>query len=205
MARIAIIGTGRMAVNLGVGWMRAGHTVVYGSRNPEMTPHLAEAAPGAALMGHNEALDGADVVVLAIPFGAVEGFAAHHAMALKHTLVIDISNPFDNLPDNRISAAEMTAAAIGAGARVVAAFKDNFHETLAEPVDKNGVTRDVHYAGDSEEDKRIVKGLVEDLGFHPVDCGSLKNARALDVMVPLMVELDARYGGRRRSSWKFLT
>jgi predicted dinucleotide-binding enzyme len=99
----------------------------------------------------------------------------------------------------------MTAKAFGAGARVVAGFKDNFWETFDEPVEDEGMMRDVHLASDDEQAKGIVSGLVDDLGFRAIDCGALKNARALDAMAPLLVELDRRYtGGSRRSMWKFV-
>ncbi len=205
MTHIAIIGTGRMARGLGIGWARKGHTIVFGSRDPSAKADLPSQVPGATVTTPEEALKGAEVVVLAIPYVAVEPFAREHAEALREKLVIDISNPFHHLPDNRVSGAEITAAAIGPGARVVAAFKDNFANTLLEPVYPNGIVRDVHFAGDHEEDKRIVSQLIRDLGFHPVDCGPLRNARVLDVMVPLMIELDRRYaGGKGMSSWKFL-
>lgn len=204
MARIAIIGTGRMATGLGVGWARAGHEVVFGSRTPEKPSGRAAAIEGTRIVGYGEALDGAEVIVITLPFTAVEGFAAQHAAALRGRLVIDISNPFNHLPDNRTSAPEITAKAIGPGARVAAAFKTNFAETLLDPVDAGGVARDVFFVSDSEADAEIVKGLIESLGFRAVDCGPLKNARVLDGMVPLLVELDARYGGRRKSSWKLL-
>ena len=206
MTEIAIIGTGRMGRGLGAGWARKGHTIVFGSRTPEAHRDLTVQIPNAQVTTPAEALRGAEVVVLAIPYVAVEPFARTHAEALRDKVVIDISNPFHHLPDNRISGAEITAAAIGPGARVVAAFKDNFANTLLDPVDPNGIVRDVHFAGDHEEDKRLVSRLIEDLGFHPVDCGPLRNARVLDAMVPLMIELDRRYGGGQGlSSWKFLT
>ena len=205
MARIAIIGTGRMATGLAAGWAARGHQVVLGSRDPAARAEVLARVGGATLAGIDAALEGAEVVVLAIPFVAVEPFARAHAAQLQGRLVIDISNPFGHLPDNRIAGAEITAAAIGPGARVVAAFKDNFWQTLAQPVGPHGIVRDVHFAGDNEADKRIVTRLIEDLGFRPIDCGPLKNARVLDAMVPLMLELDERYNARARtSSWKFL-
>jgi NADPH-dependent F420 reductase len=205
MARIAIIGTGRMATGLAAGWAARGHEVVLGSRDPAARAEVLARASGATLAGIDAALEDAEVVVLAIPFAAVEPFARARAAQLQGRLVIDISNPFGHLPDNRIAGAEITAAAIGPGARVVAAFKDNFWQTLAQPVGPHGIVRDVHFAGDNEADKRIVTRLIEDLGFRPIDCGPLKNARVLDAMVPLMLELDERYNARARtSSWKFL-
>lgn len=205
MTRIAIIGTGRMGSPLGTAWSRAGHQITFGSRRPEAKANLLTEVAGAKLTSQAEALLEAEVVVIALPYLVVEPFARDHAAQLQDKLVIDISNPFSHLPDNRISGAEITAAAIGPQARVVAAFKDNFWLTLFEPLDPNGLPRDVHFAGDHEADKQVVKQLIEDLGFRPVDCGALKNARVLDVMVPLMIELDQRYAGGHKSSWKFLT
>jgi predicted dinucleotide-binding enzyme len=155
------------------------------------------------VVAHKDVLRGAEVVILAVPYRAVEAFARDHANDLRNKVVVDISNPFD-APDTRVAGAEVTARAIGAGARVIAAFKDNFAGTLREPKDAQGRQRDVHFAGDEETAKRLFAKLVEDIGFLPVDCGVLRNARALDAMVPLMIELDRRYGGQGRSSWKFL-
>lgn len=199
---ISLIGTGRMASNLAQGWLKAGHTIRFGSRQPEGKSPIS----GVIFTTHEEALKAAEVVVLGMPFIAVKPFAEQQANLLRNKLVIDISNPFENLPDNRISGAEITAQAIGAGARVVAAFKANFWETLLEPVDpQSGLARDVHYAGDNPQDKQIAAQLIADLGFQAVDCGPLRNARILDGMVPLIVELDRLYAsGQHRLSWKLL-
>ena len=204
--QIGIIGTGRMACGLAEGWLKAGHAVQLGSRQPESKAGSLGTLAGAPVAGVEETLAAAEVVVLGIPFVAVKPFARQYAAQLRNRLVIDISNPFANLPDNRISGPEITAQAIGAGARVVAAFKANFWETLLEPIDPQTQTRrDVQYVGDGQADKATVAGLIEDLGFRPVDCGPLRNARILDGMVPLIVELDQRYGqGSHRLSWKLL-
>jgi predicted dinucleotide-binding enzyme len=195
-----------MGSNLGRGWLKAGHQVVWGSRQPETTGDLLGQVSGARQASHDEAMDGSEVVVMAVPFRAVEPFARAHAAALRDKLVIDISNPFDHLPDNRVAGAEITADAIGSGARVVAAFKTNFWRTLSEPIDPRvGLVRDVLIAGDDESDKEIVGQLVRDLGFLPVNCGVLHNGRILDGMVPLIIELDRRFAqGEGRASWKLL-
>lgn len=200
MARIAIIGTGRMATGLAAEWSKAGHSVVLGSRQPE-----GKSSDRLTVLGQAAALEGAEIVVLAMPYAAVEPFARAQAAALRDKVVIDISNPFDRLPDNRTSGAEVTAAAIGQGAMVIAAFKGNFAATLGQPVDPSGVRRDVLFAGDDAGAKAIVTRLIDGLGFRPVDCGALKNARVLDGMVPLMIELDRRHGiGAASVSWKLL-
>ena len=206
---IAIIGTGRMAAGLGKGWLRAGHTVTFGSRDPAgRGEFLRQIGPGARAVSHDEAIAAAEAVVLALPYRDAGPFAQDHAAALRDKVVIDITNPFDAMPDNRISGAEITAGAIGEGARVVAAFKTNFTNTLSQPVDAGGLQRDVFYCGDDEAAGRVVRQLIEELGLRPVDCGPLRAARVLDPMVPLMIEMDRRLGGKgttRRSHWKFAT
>ena len=67
------------------------------------------------------------MVVIATPARAVEPLAKAYAPKPRDKLVIDISNPFDGLPDNQVAGAETTAEAIGADARVVVAFKRSTH------------------------------------------------------------------------------
>lgn len=204
--QIAIIGTGRMAQRLGLGWDAVGHTLIFGSRAPSQREFLTKKIRTALLTDPATAVASARTVVLCLPYPEVAPFARRHATQLQNKLVIDISNPFDHLSDNRLAGAEITAQAIGPGARVVAAFKSNFWETLTEPVEpSSGLVRNVYLAGDSVDDKQIVALLVEDLGFRPVDCGPLHNARLLDGMVPLLIELDRRYsGGQHKAAWHLL-
>lgn len=203
--RIAILGTGRMARALGTGWLKAGHKVAFGSRTPEFRNEMLEdVGEDCRVYGIEGAITFGDVVVIAVPYVNVAALAARHADLLRGKPVIDISNPmFANRPADGRAGAELTAEAIGEGAVVLAAFKDNFSGTLLDPVDHTGEPRDVHCAGDNKDARDIVAGLVEDLGFRPVDCGPLSNAAALDLMVPLMIELDERYNGGRSSSWRF--
>ena len=192
--QISVIGTGGMAQPLAQGWLNAGHKVCFGSRDPGSKTALAASMPQAQIKSVDEAIAFGEVIVIALRYVNVEDFAKTYAEQLRPKLIIDISNPFDNLPDNRVGAQEITARAIGDGARVVAAFKTNFIATLLEPIDpKTNTVRDVLLAGDSDEDKQIVAGLVEDLGFQAVDCGVLRNGRIIDGMVPLLIELHQRY------------
>ena len=81
--------------------------------------------------------------------------------------------------------------------------------TLLSTVGAVGVSADqscLTYLGVCSNDpsaKQTVMELIEQTGFRPVDCGGLENARTLDLMVPLMLELDNRYGADATSSWKF--
>ena len=207
--KIAIIGTGKMATGLGKLWSKAGHNVVFGSRDPAGRQGVVREVGGVSqVVTHDQAMSGAEVVVLTTPYLDVEPFAREHSDKLRGKVVVDITNPFDPVPAGGVSGPEVTAKAIGQGARVVAAFKTNFAGVLDQPVDASGVQRDVFYCGDDAVAKEAVRRLIDATGFRPVDCGTLKAARALDPMVPLMIEMDRRLGGKglgRRSHWKFVT
>jgi predicted dinucleotide-binding enzyme len=203
--RIAILGTGRMASGLGKGWLKAGHFVALGSRRPETKNDFhKEVGLDSRVFGIEGAITAGEVVVITVPYAETVPLAKEHANLLCGKIVIDITNPFGAQPADGRSGAELTAEAIGDGARVVAAFKANFSNTLLEPSDHTGQPRDVFFAGDDEPAKQVVGGLVKDLGFSPVDCGSLRAATMLDLSVPMLIDIDTRLnGGRRTSSFRF--
>ena len=203
--RIAILGTGRMAAGLGKGWLNAGHFVAFGSRRPESKNDFhAGVGTESRIYGFEGAITAGEIVVLAIPYAEVVPTVKKHAELLRGKPVVDISNAFANQPKDGMATAEHTAEAIGEGARVMAAFKNNFFNTLLDPVDHTGQPRDVHFAGDDAEAKGVLAGLIADLGFKPVDCGPLHAAIMLDYLTPVMVEMDQRINaGGRNSSFRF--
>ena len=84
---------------------------------------------------------------------------------------------------------------------VVFTTNDRSELRCVAALSENGAA-DVGSVDDSA--KRIVMQLIEETGFCAVDCGRLENARTLDLMVPLMIELDQRFAGDALSSWKFI-
>ena len=76
---IAMIGTGDVGSALGKNWSTRGHTIVYGSRNPtsKSTQALVAATTGnASATTPAEAVVGADVVVVAVPWAVGEEVVA---------------------------------------------------------------------------------------------------------------------------------
>jgi predicted dinucleotide-binding enzyme len=202
--RIGIIGTGNMAMALGKALFAAGHFVAFGSRRPETRKEFhIEVGTDTRLYGVRAAIDAGEIVIITLPYKEVAATVRKHAESLRGKVIIDITNPFAAQPNNGDSGAQVTATAIGDGARVIAAFKTNFSNTFEQPVDSTGEPREVHYAGDDEEAKEVVAGLIREIGFKPVDCGSLAEAVVLDHMVPLMIRLDAtEHASSRKSSWR---
>ena len=203
--RIGIIGTGRMAFALGKAFLEAGHFVAFGSRRPEKKKEFHKSVGiDSRVYRVQAAIDAGEVVVIALPYKEVAGAAREFADSLRKKIVVDISNPFEYQPNNGSSGAELTASIIGPGARVVAAFKTNFSDTICEPTDSSGNTREVHYAGDDDEAMQIVGDLIMGIGFRPINCGGLTLAVALDHMVPLMIRIDtASFSSSHKSSIRF--
>ena len=59
-------------------------------------------------------------------------------------------------------------------------------------------------AGDDEDAKATVLGLVEDIGFNPVDAGGLAMARYLEGMAWLNISLQMKNGWSWQAGWKLV-
>ena len=93
---ISIIGAGNVGAALGKGWARAGHNIRYGVTNPVDPKYIATSrtAGGAAVLSVKEAVDGADVIVLAVPWAAVSDALAACG-DLENKIIIDATNPLE--------------------------------------------------------------------------------------------------------------
>lgn len=182
--RIAIVGSGRIGSGLGRAWVRAGHVVVFGVRQPDDPKHVPLVAEtGATVTTLAAALDGADVTVLATPFAAVAD-VARELPDWSGRVVVDCTNAIGPGPGLTVghtdSAAEVNARLLP-GAALVKSFTAQGAESLANPV-YGGVRATNFYCGDDPEAKRVVRGLIEDVGFEPMDLGGLSAARVLEPM-----------------------
>lgn len=197
--RIAVIGTGRVGRVLGRRWAGQGHEVTFGSRDParEQMQALAAAA-GARIESQRQAAQGAEVVVLAIPWGAALE-TVENLGALDGKIVVDCTNPlgpsFTLLGSVGDSAAERIAARTG-GAPVVKCFSTTGTENMDDPV-IDGQRLAMFLCGDDEAAKQIVAALAEALGFEAVDAGPLRHAHHLEALAVLWIHM-AYAGGRGR-------
>jgi len=198
--KIGILGgSGRMGQGLARGYVAVGHEVFLGSRSPQRASAVASEMAGGASGGSlADAAEFGELVVLAVPFGdAVETIASVQD-SLAGKIVVDITNPFGAVPPGQVAGIENNSRA-AASARWVAAYKTTFWKTLDDP---SGL--DVFVCGLDAEAKAVVMDLITTTGFRAIDCGGFENARTLDLMVPLMIELDSLHQTDARSSWKFL-
>lgn len=202
--RLGIIGAGKVGGTLGRLFESQGHDVRFGVRDPDQ-----QAAGGLPRNRSGSVADAAsfgDVIVLAIPWGAVkDALAATGPLAGK--TVIDCINPL--LPDlsglalgTTTSAGEEIAKLLPQ-ARVVKCFNTLGQANFAHPL-FGDQRASMFFAGDDAGAKLIVAELGNQLGFDMVDAGPLSQSRWLEAMAILWITMAYKYGGSQRSAFKLL-
>src|SRR5690606_42107572 len=92
--RIGIIGSGRIGGAIGLRWAEAGHQIMFSSRNPDELAGLVAAAGDNASSGYpQDAASFGDVILLAVPYGAMPQVGANYAGLMAGKIVIDCTNP----------------------------------------------------------------------------------------------------------------
>lgn len=187
---VAIIGIGNVGRTLGQRVLAGGDALVFGVRDPKVG---GDVPAGARVAAPSEAASGADVVIFAVPAGALVD-AAKDAGNLSGKVVIDCTNPlrFDSAgpvwaPPREGSATQALAAALP-GLAVVKGFNHFGVEIHADPNVAGGRV-DALFAGDDLGAKRMAMALAERMGFHGVDAGPLRNAGALEHLAVLWIQL----------------
>ncbi|UCE79885.1 MAG: NADPH-dependent F420 reductase [Nitrospiraceae bacterium] len=191
---IGIIGPGKIGSGLGKIWAQKGHHITFCySRDAEKLKRMAAIVPNAASSDIQEAVRKSEVILLSVVWEAVEE-ALKSAGSMDGKIVIDCTNPTKkDLSDLAVghvtSAAEEIAKRIP-GARVVKAFNTVFADVYHSDSRLFGTRKPtMFYCGDDNEAKQIVSKLIIDAGFESCDAGALKNARYLEPLAMLMIQL----------------
>src|SRR5262245_50587258 len=78
--RIGIIGSGQQGGAIGLLWAKAGHEILFSSRHPEELAELVQRAGRRTRAGlPNEAATFGEVVLIAVPYGALPQVGQDHA------------------------------------------------------------------------------------------------------------------------------
>jgi NADPH-dependent F420 reductase len=195
-------GTGREGTGLSVRWAKAGHQVAVGSRDAVRAAEKARALSleaGFPIEGgdNRSVVQGADVVVLCVPYSAHADTVRELKADLAGKLVIDITVPLAppkvrevHLPAG-VSAAQEAAAILGPETRLVATLHHVSSSHLGDH--SHQFACDVLVCGDDLSAKDIAMRLVSELGLRSFDAGPLCNAVALESMTPVLLYLNKRY------------
>ena len=165
--KIGIIGNGNVGGALARGLKRAGHDVK---------------TSGDDKQGTRETATWADVVLLAVPFGAIDDVVNNVGDALASKTLVDVTNALDakmNLALGFTTSGAEELQRKAPRARVVKAFNTVFAQHM-DTGKLGGQTLTAFVAGDDAGAKETVLGLARGIGFDAVDAGPLKNARLLE-------------------------
>jgi hypothetical protein len=200
--KVAIIGAGNVGKALAGSITRAGHDVTISARSVESARAAAEQTGAAAAESNVAAVEGADVVILAVPYVAAGASVADEIRdAAAGRTVVDATNPIE--PDGSGLATDGTSAAEEfqrhlPDANVIKAFNTLFASNQANP----SADIDAYVAGDDGDAKATVMSLVDSMGFAPVDVGPLQAARHLEGMALINIGLNATNGWSWTSAWR---
>lgn len=178
MTHVSIIGTGSMANAIGGVLAEGGSGVTYVTREQTGTAPLA-----------------GDIVILAVPYSAVDGIIAAYGDQLDGKIIVDITNPlnfetFDSLvvPVGSSAAAEIQAKLPGSA--VLKAFNTTLAGTLVSK-QVGTLTTTVLIAGNDAAAKQTLAGAIEAGGVSAIDAGSLARAHELEAFGFLQLTLAA--------------
>ncbi|RME62575.1 MAG: F420-dependent NADP oxidoreductase [Caldilineae bacterium] len=206
--KIGMLGTGVVGKTLGARWGALGHTIIYGSREPEsprVQALVAEAGPGSRAASTAAAAAQADVVVLATRWDATEAVVKHLG-DLHGKVLIDCTNPIApdfSLAVGHTSSGGELVALWAQHARVVKAFNTTGFNNMEDPSYPEGATT-MFICGDDADAKAITAELSNQLGFDTVDCGPLQAARFLEPAAMLWISLAYRQGLGREIAFRLM-
>jgi 8-hydroxy-5-deazaflavin:NADPH oxidoreductase len=207
--KIAIVGTGGVGAALGMRWGEVGHEVAYGSRAPQsekVQQLVAKSGAKAFATGPREAIEGAEAILLAVPWPVARETLAQLGDLAGRTL-IDCTNPLlsdlSGIELGHVISAGEQIATWSPGAKVVKAFNTASVKVMLNP--QFGEHRaTMFYCGDDAAAKLTVRQLIEAIGFDPVDAGSLTSSRYLEPLAMLYIHLAFRQGFGSNCAFKIM-
>ena len=198
-------GTGPEGKGLALRLAMAGESVVIGSRDAgraqEAADELLALAPGKAISGAvNEAAAAqSDVVFLTMPYNGMSPTIAGVGDALAGKTLVTVVAPmrFERgvgavAEEAPAGSAAQEAQAAAPDSKVVAAFQNVSAEELLKP--DATLDEDVVICSDDAEAKQVVIDLTRKIpNLRPVDAGALYNARYVEQITPLLVNINRIY------------
>jgi NADPH-dependent F420 reductase len=208
---IAVLGgTGALGCGLALRWVRAGETVIIGSREAarakataaEIRQSVGDAAQVSG-MSNAAACGAASVLVLTVPFeNQAETLKELKAALRPGSVLIDCTVPLASSVGGRASrmlgvwqgsAAEQAAELLPKGVAIAAAFQNVSADLLRGDAPLDG---DVIVCSDDAEAGRIARSLAAKIpGVRSLDGGKLENARLIEPITALLVGLNIRHKG----------
>jgi hypothetical protein len=188
--KIGMIGAGRIGAPLAKLWADAGYRVMVSARNLDEVQKLAaQLGPHVTAGTPQQAAAFGDVVVIAVPYGAIQQVGRDYAAQLKGKIVLDTCNPHGT--DYHALTTEALALGTGVmdqryltGTRLVKAFNTIRSTVLLSASHRSGEPAGVPLAADDAQALAVAKQLVVDAGYEPIVAGGLASAKIFDSYTP---------------------
>jgi predicted dinucleotide-binding enzyme len=182
--KIGIVGSGQVGSAIGAVWVKAGHEVMFSSRNIEHDKALAARLGGGAHAGTpREAAAFGEVVMISVPYGALPAVGKDLGALIKGKVVIDTCNPFPGRDGEiavwaRKQGAGLASAELLPGARLVRAFNAIGAGRMGSAHEDPGRVG-MPIAGDDAQAIAVASGLIREIGYEPVLIGGLAMGKYL--------------------------
>lgn len=182
--KIGIVGSGRVGSAIGAVWVKAGHEVMFSSRNIEHDKALAARLGAGARAGTpREAAAFGEVLMISVPYGSLRDVGKTLGDLIKGKVVIDTCNPFPGRDGEiatwaREKGAGLASAELLPGARLVRAFNAIGAARMGSAHEAPGRVG-IPIAGDDAQAIAVASRLIRDIGYEPVLIGGLVKGKYL--------------------------
>jgi len=189
-ATVAIIGTGTIGGELAANFAAGGQDFLLADRNQETAAKLAAGLGGhAEAVSIGEAVDRADVLVIALWLDAFEQVIAQYGGRLAGKVIVDPSNPvgpdgaggYRKVIGEQQSSGQILAGLLPPGARLVKAFGTLSAPSLAAAARREPERAVQFYAADDAAAGDLVAELIRADGFEPVRVGGLDQSIRIEM------------------------
>lgn len=205
--KIAILGAGHVGMALATALTGRGEAVTVGVPDPsKYADAVGTLGPLATLTTTAQAIEGAELVILAVPYAAALGIAESRP-DWQGRILVDATNPLApglaGLELGTTTSGAERIAALARGSRVVKAFNSTGAENMADSRYEGGRPF-MPVCGDDAQARTAVAALATRLGFDAVDAGPLQAARYLEPFAMTWIHLAFRCGLGRRFAFSLL-
>jgi predicted dinucleotide-binding enzyme len=162
--KIAIIGAGNVGGALALGWVKAGHKIIIGAKNPNSDKVIKVTAQNAGIKVKSiaEAVKESEVILISANPNAAEEIS-NQLGDVKEKIIIDAMNSISSKPSGFNNTFEALQSLTNCK-NVVKCFNSTGFENMADPIYGN-VSIDMFMASSSLKAKQIAMQLSKDAGF----------------------------------------
>jgi hypothetical protein len=187
---VAIIGTGNIGRRLAANFAAGGQDFLLASRDQEAARKLASDLDcHAGVVAVDEAIERADVLVLAVWFDSFKQLIAQYGERLAGKVIVDPTNPVGPDSDGNYrkfigeqeSSGQILAGLLPPGARLVKAFGTLSAPTLSAAARREPERAVQFYAADDDAAGDLVADLIRAGGYEPVRVGGLDQSIRIEM------------------------